>query len=109
MKLLLLAAGSAAALMAATPPIVIQNATILTVTKGTFNGSVLIRDGKIAEVGEKVIDVRLDRRHRPSGPGLGDEPGELAGYVRKRREVADRHGPAHEAAARAEPNAFSSR
>jgi imidazolonepropionase-like amidohydrolase len=45
---------SSAALVAATPPIVIQNATILTVTKGTLNGSVLIRDGKIAEVGEKV-------------------------------------------------------
>jgi imidazolonepropionase-like amidohydrolase len=44
----------AGSLVAATPPIVIQNATILTVTKGTLNGSVLIRDGKIAEVGEKV-------------------------------------------------------
>jgi imidazolonepropionase-like amidohydrolase len=44
----------AVSLTAATPPIVIQNATILTVTKGTLNGSVLIRDGKIAEVGEKV-------------------------------------------------------
>ncbi|MGD0298586.1 MAG: amidohydrolase family protein [Bryobacteraceae bacterium] len=44
----------AVTLAAATPPIVIQNATILTVTKGTLNGSVLIRDGKIAEVGEKV-------------------------------------------------------
>jgi imidazolonepropionase-like amidohydrolase len=44
----------AVSLGAATPPIVIQNATILTVTKGTLNGSVLIRDGKIAEVGEKV-------------------------------------------------------
>ena len=54
MKLLLLASGFAAALAAATPPIVIQNATILTVTKGTLNGSVLIRDGKITEVGEKV-------------------------------------------------------
>jgi imidazolonepropionase-like amidohydrolase len=41
-------------LMAA-PPVVIQNATVLTVTKGTFTGSVLIRDGKIAEVGPKVI------------------------------------------------------
>jgi imidazolonepropionase-like amidohydrolase len=50
----ILAAVFAAALAAATPPIVIQNATILTVTKGTLNGSVLIRDGKIAEVGEKV-------------------------------------------------------
>jgi imidazolonepropionase-like amidohydrolase len=44
----------ATSLAAATPPIVIQNATILTVTKGTLNGSVLIRDGKIAEVGERV-------------------------------------------------------
>jgi imidazolonepropionase-like amidohydrolase len=44
-----------AATMLAAPPIVIQNATILTITKGTINnGSVLIRDGKIVEVGEKV-------------------------------------------------------
>jgi imidazolonepropionase-like amidohydrolase len=34
---------------------VIRNATVLTVTKGTFYGSVLVRDGKIAEVGEKVL------------------------------------------------------
>ena len=45
--------GGASAVFAATP-IVIQNATVLTVTKGTFQGSVLIRDGKIAEVGPKV-------------------------------------------------------
>ena len=45
----------AATLAAATPPIVIQNATILTVTKGTLTGSVLIRDGKIADVGEKIV------------------------------------------------------
>lgn len=44
----------------ATPPdnspvIVIQNATILTVTKGTIErGSILIKDGKIAEVGASV-------------------------------------------------------
>jgi len=37
------------------PVIVIQNATILTVTKGTIeHGSILIRDGKIAEVGPSV-------------------------------------------------------
>src|ERR1035441_8981434 len=35
--------------------IVIQNATIMTVTKGTLQGSVVIKDGKIAEVGEKVM------------------------------------------------------
>ncbi|MGB9458608.1 MAG: amidohydrolase [Bryobacteraceae bacterium] len=34
---------------------VIQNATIMTVTKGTLQGSVVIKDGKIAEVGEKVM------------------------------------------------------
>src|ERR1700736_2303825 len=37
------------------PPIVIQNATVLTVTKGTYQGSVVIRDGKIVEAGEKVM------------------------------------------------------
>jgi len=37
------------------PVIVIQNATILTVTKGTIErGSILIKDGKIAEVGPNV-------------------------------------------------------
>jgi imidazolonepropionase-like amidohydrolase len=53
MKPILITCAFAATMLAA-PPIVIQNATILTVTKGTINGSVLIRDGKIAEVGEKV-------------------------------------------------------
>lgn len=39
----------------AAPPTVIQNATVLTITKGSIkNGSILIRDGKIAELGEKV-------------------------------------------------------
>ena len=42
-------------LFAAGPPIVIENATVLTVTKGTFKGSVIIRDGKIVEAGEKVL------------------------------------------------------
>src|SRR5215470_12802558 len=37
------------------PVIVIQNATILTVTKGAIErGSILIKDGKIAEVGPSV-------------------------------------------------------
>lgn len=39
----------------AAPPIVIQNATVLTITKGSFKGSVVVRDGKIVEVGEKVM------------------------------------------------------
>ncbi|MBS1841296.1 MAG: amidohydrolase [Acidobacteria bacterium] len=39
----------------APPVILIQNATVLTVTKGTIeHGSVLIKDGKIAEVGAGV-------------------------------------------------------
>ena len=54
MKSILVAGAFAASLLAA-PPIVIRNATILTVTKGTIqNGSILIRDGKIAEVGDPV-------------------------------------------------------
>lgn len=35
-------------------PILIKNAKILTVTKGTLEGAVLIRDGKIAEIGPNV-------------------------------------------------------
>ena len=50
MKKLCIVAGAFAAAALAAPPIVIQNATILTVTKGTMNGSILIRDGKIALV-----------------------------------------------------------
>ncbi|MGH9675247.1 MAG: amidohydrolase family protein [Bryobacteraceae bacterium] len=38
----------------AAEPIVIQNAKILTVTKGRVDGDILIRDGKIAEVGPKI-------------------------------------------------------
>ena len=38
----------------AAPPIVIQNATILTVTRGTLTGSILIRNGKIEEIGERI-------------------------------------------------------
>ncbi len=42
-------------LHAASPPVLIKNATILTVSHGTIqNGSILIRDGKIAEVGAKI-------------------------------------------------------
>ena len=72
-RILCFAAGS---LVAVTPiparaasTTLIRNATILTVTKGTItHGSVLVRDGKIAEVGEnitapadaKVIDATGD-------------------------------------------------
>jgi len=53
----------------AAPPIVIQNATVLTVTKGTIDkGSVLVRDGKIAEVG---ANLRV-----PAGATLIDASGQ---------------------------------
>src|SRR5258708_8038687 len=54
MKRFLLLSAFASAMAFAAAPILIQNATVLTVTKGTFQGSVLIRDGKIAEVGPKI-------------------------------------------------------
>jgi len=37
-------------------PIVIKNATVLTVTKGTFVGSVVIDNGKIVQAGEHVTE-----------------------------------------------------
>jgi imidazolonepropionase-like amidohydrolase len=43
-----------AAALAAEGTIVIRNAKILTVTKGSLEGAILIRDGKIAEVGANV-------------------------------------------------------
>ncbi len=43
------------ACVAAGPPTVIQNARVLTVTKGRFQGSIVIQDGKIVEAGEKVL------------------------------------------------------
>src|SRR5262250_3822763 len=49
------AAGAVVASPDSSSVIVIQNATILTVTKGTIeHGSILIKDGKIAEVGPSV-------------------------------------------------------
>jgi len=48
-----------AALLALVPlgaqTIVIQNATVMTVTHGVFKGSVVVKDGKIADMGEKVM------------------------------------------------------
>ncbi len=55
---------------------VIQNAIIHTVTKGTFQGSIVIRDGKIADVGEKVMVPAgakiVDGKGRHITPGLID-------------------------------------
>ena len=57
-----------AALLALAPlcaqTIVIQNATIMTVTKGTLKGSIVVKDGKIAEVGEKVMVPQGAEDHR---------------------------------------------
>ena len=47
----------------APPVILIQNATILTVSHGTIeHGSILIKDGKIAEVGPVHQRARRTRR-----------------------------------------------
>ena len=57
-----------AALLAAAPlcaqTYVIKNATVMTVSKGTFKGSILVRDGKIAEVGATVMEPRRREDHR---------------------------------------------
>jgi imidazolonepropionase-like amidohydrolase len=70
------------ATLAAAPPVVVQNATVLTVTKGTFKGSIVIRDGKIAELGEKVL-VPADARIIDAGgqyvmPGIVDPHSHIA-------------------------------
>ena len=54
MKRLILTALVALAPMCA-ETIVIRNATIMTVTHGNVKGSIVVKDGKIAEVGEKVM------------------------------------------------------
>lgn len=55
MKFLFASLATAALLIAADPPLVIQNAEILTVTKGRIKGSIVVENGKIKEVGEKVM------------------------------------------------------
>lgn len=66
----------AAALAFAQDVTVIQNGTIHTVTKGTIQGSIVIRDGKIVEVGEKVMTPTGARVIDASGkhviPGIID-------------------------------------
>ena len=56
--------------------IVLQNATIHTVTKGTMVGSILIRNGLIAEVGEKILAPMgakvIDLSGKHITPGLID-------------------------------------
>ncbi len=56
--------------------IVIQNATVMTVAKGTFKGSVVVKDGKIAELGEKVMvpqgAIVIDGSNQYLIPGIID-------------------------------------
>lgn len=55
---------------------VIQNAIIHTVTNGTFQGSIVIRDGRIADVGERIMTPggarMVDAKGRHITPGLID-------------------------------------
>lgn len=51
----LILAAAAAAVPACAADLIIQNAKILTVTRGRVDGSILIRDGKIAEVAPKIL------------------------------------------------------
>jgi imidazolonepropionase-like amidohydrolase len=56
--------------------IVIRNATILTVSNGTLRGSILLRDGKIADVGDQITipyDARIvDASGQYVMPGIID-------------------------------------
>ncbi|MFB3854641.1 MAG: amidohydrolase family protein [Vicinamibacterales bacterium] len=65
------------------PPVLIKGATILTVTKGTIpNGSILLRDGKIAAVGANIqappgAEV-VDATGKFVSPGIIDEHSHIA-------------------------------
>src|SRR5579863_6007360 len=82
MKKLILAAFVALAPLSA-ETIVIQNATIMTVTKGTIKGSIVVKDGKIAEVGEKVMVPQgatlIDASNQYLIPGIIDCHSHIAG------------------------------
>lgn len=56
MRTLWIAALAALALPLAAETIVIRNANIMTVTHGNLKGSIVVKDGKIAEIGEKVLE-----------------------------------------------------
>src|SRR5580700_3019634 len=55
MKKLAVFALFSAAAFAADAPVLIQNATILTITKGEVKGSILLQNGRIAQIGDKVL------------------------------------------------------
>jgi imidazolonepropionase-like amidohydrolase len=80
-KLILTALAALAPLCAQTT--VIQNATIMTVSKGTLKGSIVVKDGKIAEVGEKVMVPQgatvIDASNQYVIPGIIDCHSHIAG------------------------------
>jgi imidazolonepropionase-like amidohydrolase len=63
--------------------IVIRNARIMTVTHGTVTGSVVVKDGKIAAVGEKVMEPAgstiIDAGGQYVTPGIIDCHSHIAG------------------------------
>lgn len=63
--------------------IVIRNATIMTVTHGNVKGSVVVKDGKIADVGEKVLEPTgatiIDAAGQYVIPGIIDCHSHIAG------------------------------
>jgi imidazolonepropionase-like amidohydrolase len=62
---------------------VIRNATIMTVSKGTLKGSIVVKDGKISEVAEKVMDPAgakiIDAGGQYVIPGIIDCHSHIAG------------------------------
>ena len=82
MKKLFLVLCLTAFAFAADQVIVVQNANILTVTKGTIKGSIVIENGKIKEVGEKVLV--------PAGAKIVDASGQfvLPGIIDSHSHIA---------------------
>src|SRR5215475_9957732 len=82
MKNVLLAAFLAAAPLGA-QTYVIKNATVMTVSKGTLKGSIVVKDGKISEVGEKVMVPQgatvIDASNQYVIPGIIDCHSHIAG------------------------------
>ncbi len=58
MRSAILGLAASAVLTAAGPAVVIQNANVLTVTRGSFRGSVVIEDGTAWPQPERVSAVR---------------------------------------------------
>ncbi len=83
MRRLVFALAAAAGLLSAAPPVVIRNAHVLTVSpKGSFFGSVLVRDGKISELGDKIAPPEgaqvIDAAGQYLMPGIIDPHSHIA-------------------------------